>query len=68
VSDYQRVKDFVDGAKTGIDWLNHRGELRESKPSEYEDGFRSALDAIGNYFDEIDEGRAPKAFGAVVDG
>ena len=66
MSDYQRVKDFVDGAKTGIDWLNHRGQLATSKPSEYEDGFRSALDAISNYFDHIEEERAPRAFGAVV--
>lgn len=66
MNDYQRVKDFVDGAKSGIDWLQHKGQLETPTPSEYEDGFRSALDAISGFFHEIEEERAPKAFGAVV--
>lgn len=55
MSDYERVKAFVDGAKTGIDWMYHQGRLADLKPSEYADGFRHALDAIGGYFDEIEE-------------
>lgn len=57
MSDYERVKAFVDGAKTGLDWMNHRGRLLELKPSEYEEGFRHALDALTGYFDEIDEAK-----------
>jgi hypothetical protein len=68
MSDYELVKAFVDGAKTGIDWLHHKGRLESPTTSEYEDGFRSALDAITGYFDEIEEARAPRAFGAVAVG
>ena len=57
--DFERIRSFIEGAKTGIDWLNHRGEFKTSTPSEYEDGFRSALDAIGNYFDHLDEEKNP---------
>jgi hypothetical protein len=53
MSDYERIQSFIDGAKTGIDWLNHKGRLASSTPSEYEEGFRHALDAISGYFDEI---------------
>ena len=55
MSDYERIQSFVEGAKTGIDWLNHKGVHQPSTPPEYEDGFRSALDAIGNYFDHLAE-------------
>lgn len=55
MSDLDRVKSFIDGAMTGIDWLNHKGALRESKPPEYENGFRHALDAISGYIDDIEE-------------
>jgi hypothetical protein len=53
VSDYERIQSFVDGAKTGIDWLRHKGCCAEGTPTEYEAGFRHALDAITGYFDEI---------------
>jgi len=58
-TDFERVRSFVDGAKTGIDWLNHKGRCRESAPSEYEEGFRHALDAIGDCIDRIDEEKKP---------
>jgi hypothetical protein len=54
-NDFERAHAFIDGAKTGIDWLNHRGACKEATPSDYEEGFRHALDAIGGYFDDIDE-------------
>jgi hypothetical protein len=54
-TDFERVRSFIDGAKTGIDWLNHKGTLKDSSPSEYEQGFRHALDAIGGFLSDIDE-------------
>ena len=54
MSDFERIKSFIEGAATGIDWLNHKGACKESSPSEYETGFRHALDAIGGYIDRIE--------------
>jgi hypothetical protein len=54
-NEFEQARAFIEGAKTGIDWLNHKGRCRESSPPEYEEGFRHALDAIGGYFDHIDE-------------
>jgi hypothetical protein len=53
VSELRQILAFVDGAKTGIDWLNHKGRGKTSDPSEYEEGFRAALDAIGGFIDDI---------------
>lgn len=53
MSELERILAFVNGAKTGIDWLNHKGRMRESSPPEYEEGFRHALDAIGGFIDDI---------------
>jgi hypothetical protein len=58
MNDLERVRAFIDGAKTGIDWLNHKGALREGSPTEYENGFRHCLDAIGGFIDDLDEEKA----------
>lgn len=55
MNDFDRVRAFIDGAKTGIDWLNHKGACKDGTPSEYENGFRHALDAIGGFLEDIDE-------------
>lgn len=54
MTDYERIKSFIEGAITGIDWLNHKGACKESAPSEYETGFRHALDAVTGYMDQIE--------------
>jgi hypothetical protein len=59
-TDFERVRAFINGAKTGIDWLNHKGACRESSPPEYEEGFRHALDAIGGFIEDIDEEKEPQ--------
>ena len=53
-TNFERVKSFIDGAKTGIDWLHHQGTGKPRNPSEYEEGFRHALDAIGGHIDDIE--------------
>jgi hypothetical protein len=53
-TNFERVKSFIDGAKTGIDWLHHKGAGKPMSPTEYEEGFRHALDAISGHIDDIE--------------
>jgi hypothetical protein len=52
VSELERILAFVDGAKTGLDWMDSRDGGKVER-NEYWRGFREALDAIGGCIDRI---------------
>jgi len=47
----QRVKDFVEGYATGLDFMTSNSDL---KANEYQLGFRHAFDAIAGFLDDIE--------------
>ena len=52
---FEATKTFVDGAKTGIDWMSHRGACEKHEQTEYQKGFRHCLDAIGGFMEDLVE-------------
>ncbi|MBT2587933.1 hypothetical protein [Arthrobacter sp. ISL-95] len=56
MSDLAQVRSFIDGAKTSLDWMtSHNAPEPRHEPTDYERGFRHALDAVGGCLDEIKE-------------
>jgi hypothetical protein len=54
-TDFERVRAFIDGAKTSLDWITSSNAPDPRKLSDFELGFRHALDAIGGQISDIDE-------------
>lgn len=55
MSHLDRLEAFVDGAKTSLDWMTGHNAPVAHEPSQYEMGFRHALDAVGGAIDDIRE-------------
>lgn len=52
MSEIHRILDFVEGAKTALDWMDSEQGGKVER-NEYWRGYREALDAIGMQIDEI---------------
>ena len=50
-----RMEDFVNGAKTALDWMTSHNNPQSHEPSHYEQGFRHALDAFSGHVTDVHE-------------
>ena len=60
-ADFERVRAFIEGAKTSLDWITSSNAPEPHKLSDFELGFRHALDAVGGEIADIDEEKSAPA-------
>lgn len=65
MSDLQRVKDFIEGYMTGIDFMTSNTDL---KPNEYQTGYRHAFDAMAGFLDDIEANAIESTLTAAKEG